>query len=106
MRLCAIIRVRRWIVKPWQSYLSIYATGRRLDFDAFQPTRGARLLFAVRAPAAEAATISLSLRVGIDSCHQGALRCVFRPRTTSEHHHNNCLRRDGARHTTLDKQYE
>ena len=99
MRLCATIRARRSLVKPWQSHLSIYATGGGLEFHAFHPTRGARHQFAVRAPAAEAATISLSLRVGIDSCHQGALRCVFRPRTTSEHHHNNCLRRDGARHT-------
>ena len=50
MRLCATIRVRRSLLKPWQSHLSIYATCARLAFDAFHPTRGARHQFAVRAP--------------------------------------------------------
>ena len=96
MRLCATIRARRSLVKPWQSHLSIYATGRRLEFHANQPTRGARHQFAVRAPAAEAATISLSLRVGIDRRQQGAVRCVHPPRTRSERHHHSCVLRDGV----------
>ena len=66
MRLCATIRARRSLVKPWQSHLSIYATGRRLEFHANQPTRGARHQFAVRAPLPRRETKACILRVGID----------------------------------------